>query len=322
MPQPDSPPTLHSQTGPRHLTNTGPATANAALTMNLMEDFVLGGVCGAAARMLYTPTHNMIVRAMFPTKKHPAYFMSHKNIDLRAINVGLTFMLNDYYKQYVEQPRSAGWLWCLAGNVAAGGAAGATSLAVLHPIEGARRYLAYDVRQSAKRGTSRQFTGLVDCIIKSVRGENGWSRMYRGFTLWCAGVSIYRGAYFGLYDTINDSDAMQDAGFWKKCAVAYAVTVTAMLLSYPLDDWHYISLTRAHNYVIGMQRSLPHVRLETAEEGLRALSHSARLARVFSRGFVGAVPLVGLDYGKQHYLEWKYPGLGRDKQRQTNKQLG
>lgn len=49
-----------------------------------------------------------------------------------------------------------------AGNLASGGAAGATSLCFVYPLDFARTRLAADVG----RGESREFKGLMDCLVK------------------------------------------------------------------------------------------------------------------------------------------------------------
>ena len=48
----------------------------------------------------------------------------------------------------------------------------------------------------------RQFNGIVDCYIKTVKAD-GLRGLYRGFWISCSCIFIYRGLYFGLYDTIK-----------------------------------------------------------------------------------------------------------------------
>lgn len=48
------------------------------------------------------------------------------------------------------------------GNLASGGAAGATSLCFVYPLDFARTRLAADVG----KGASREFKGLGDCLVK------------------------------------------------------------------------------------------------------------------------------------------------------------
>jgi len=103
---------------------------------------------------------------------------------------------------------------------------------VVYPLDFARTRLAVDVGS----GKQREFTGTVDCILKTAKAS-GWGRggVYNGFVVSCVGIVFYRGAYFGLYDTINDQDFMRNGSFLIKFAVGYTVTVVAGLLSYPLD---------------------------------------------------------------------------------------
>ena len=308
MPKTAFPPALQSQ------------TETAALTTSPVEDFVLGVVVGAGVRTLYTLLHNTEIRIIywnFPSKMSPWFFEAYTRTDLRALSVGLSFMLNERYKHYLEQPRSAGLWWCMAGNVAAGGAAGATSMVAVFPLWIARNRLGTDVWKSVNKGTAREFSNTVDCIIKTARTE-GWLRLYRGFTLSCAGASIYRGVYFGLYDTINDSDTMQGAGFWKKFAVACAVTVTAMLLWYPLHTINNRMMATSGSYAGQYKNALDCARRMLAEEGLQAFY---RRGQILSHSLVGGLVLVGFEYGKQYYLEWKHPEQ-RGKTRQIKSQPG
>ena len=85
-------------------------------------------------------------------------------------------------------------------------------------------------------GKAREFTGTFDCILKTAKAS-GWGKggVYNGFVVSCVGIIAYRGAYFGLYDTCADIEAMRGAGFAAKFALGYSVTVTAGLISYPLD---------------------------------------------------------------------------------------
>ncbi len=53
-----------------------------------------------------------------------------------------------------------------AGNLASGGAAGATSLAIVYPLDFARTRLGADV---GKAMADREFKGLMDCMVKSYR---------------------------------------------------------------------------------------------------------------------------------------------------------
>merc|ERR1712080_499413 len=82
---------------------------------------------------------------------------------------------------------------------------------------------------------TRQFNGLIDVYVKTLKSD-GIQGLYRGFTISAVGIFIYRGMYFGLFDTlkpilIGGKDSSVAASF----LLGWAVTVTAGLMSYPID---------------------------------------------------------------------------------------
>ena len=92
------------------------------------------------------------------------------------------------------------WKW-FAGNVASGGAAGASSLLFVYSLDYARTRLANDAK-SAKGGGARQFNGLVD-VYKKTLASDGIAGLYRGFVPSVVGIVVYRGLYFGVYDSLS-----------------------------------------------------------------------------------------------------------------------
>lgn len=117
-------------------------------------------------------------------------------------------------------------------NLAAGGLAGACSLLIVYPLDFARTRLAADVGKAG----SREFNGLVDCLRKvSTRG--GPLALYQGFGVSVQGIIVYRGAYFGLYDTAKGVlfEDEKKANVLAKWAVAQCVTTASGIISYPFD---------------------------------------------------------------------------------------
>merc|ERR1711935_881617 len=84
------------------------------------------------------------------------------------------------------------------GNCASGGAAGATSLCFVYPLDFARTRLAADVG-SGPEG-KREFSGLIDCL-KKITAKDGVKGLYNGFGISVIGIIFYRASYFGLFDT-------------------------------------------------------------------------------------------------------------------------
>jgi len=299
--------------------------AKAKPKTNMLEDFALGGLSAAISKTVaapiervklllqnqgeasaitkpYTGIVDVFVRV--PKEQGIASFWrgNMANVIRYFPTQALNFMFKDFYKQYLEQPRSAGFIPCLLGNMASGGAAGATSLVVVYPLDFARTRLAMDVG----KGDAREFTGTVDCILKTAK-QSGWGKggVYNGFTISCVGIIFYRGAYFGLYDTINDQDFMRKGGFGTKFAVGYAVTVTAGLLSYPLDTIRRRLMMTSGKHAGKYKNSWDCARKILKDEGMKALYKGA--GSNILRGLAGALVLVGFDYCKGFYLDWKYP---------------
>ena len=61
--------------------------------------------------------------------------------------------------------------------------------------------------------------------------------LYQGFGVSVQGIIVYRGAYFGLYDTAKGMlfEDEKKANFFAKWAVAQTVTAMAGVISYPFD---------------------------------------------------------------------------------------
>ena len=78
-----------------------------------------------------------------------------------------------------------------------GGLAGASTTFVGYPLDFARTRLAVD---TGRRKAEREFTGIKDCMKKVWRAD-GIPGLYRGFAISLPAMILYRGTYFGLYDT-------------------------------------------------------------------------------------------------------------------------
>jgi len=147
----------------------------------------------------------------------------------------LNFSLKDYFKRLFgrNKDRDGYAIWFL-GNLASGGAAGSVSLFFVYSLDYARTRLSNDLK-SAKKGGQKQFTGLVD-VYKKTLATDGIKGLYRGFVISCVGIVIYRGLYFGIYDSLKpmlpgDLKDNMLANF----LLGWGVTVGSGLASYPID---------------------------------------------------------------------------------------
>lgn len=92
----------------------------------------------------------------------------------------LNFAFKDKFKQVFlsgVDKKTQFWRY-FAGNLASGGAAGATSLCFVYPLDFARTRLAADVGA----GAQRQYKGLGDCLVKVFKSD-GLIGLYRGFNV-------------------------------------------------------------------------------------------------------------------------------------------
>ncbi|KAH0514671.1 ADP/ATP translocase 2 [Microtus ochrogaster] len=118
-------------------------------------------------------------------------------------------------------------------NLVSGGAAGATSLCFVYPLDFARTRLAADV---GKAGAEREFKGLGDCLVKIYKSD-GIRGLYQGFIyVSVQGIIIYRAAYFGIYDTAKGMlPDPKKTHIFISWMIAQSVTAVACLTSHPFD---------------------------------------------------------------------------------------
>lgn len=209
----------------------------------------------------------------------------------------LNFAFKDTYKRMFldgVDKRKQFWRF-FAGNLASGGAAGATSLCVVYPLDFARTRLAADVG----KGNEREFKGLADCLIKIAKSD-GPIGLYRGFFVSVQGIIIYRAAYFGCFDTVK-SVVTKDGkklNFFAAWAIAQVVTVSSGILSYPWDTVRRRMMMQSGRKDILYKNTLDCARKIIADEGMGAMFKGA-LSNIL-RGTGGALVLAIYDEIKKY----------------------
>ncbi|VDN86918.1 unnamed protein product [Brugia pahangi] len=87
------------------------------------------------------------------------------------------------------------------------------------------------------KGTTREFSGFFDCMHKIFK-HDGLRGLYYGFWPSLQYIFLYRGAYYGLFDTAKvqlSKYGSNDISFVYAFLIGQVVTFTAALISYPLD---------------------------------------------------------------------------------------
>jgi len=226
--------------------------------VKFLKDLAAGGVAGGISKTIVAP----IERVKLLLQTQPASTQIKKGSEYKGIidcfrripaeqgmvsfwrgntaNViryfptqALNFAFKDQYKRIFVRPQKEVGFWLFfLGNLASGGAAGATSLLFVYPLDFARTRLAADVG----KGAERQFNGLVDCVMKIAR-KDGIKGVYQGFGVSVGGIIVYRAAFFGGFDTAQAAllKDPRNAPFWQNWAIAQVVTTIAGFISYPFD---------------------------------------------------------------------------------------
>jgi len=74
------------------------------------------------------------------------------------------------------------------------------------------------------QGGERQFNGMVDVYVKTIKSD-GIVGLYRGFVISCVGIIVYRGCYFGFYDTLKPLLLGEKAGLFVSFMLGYGNSV-------------------------------------------------------------------------------------------------
>merc|ERR1711887_266525 len=137
----------------------------------------------------------------------------------------LNFAFKGQIKSLFAVSKDASYLTKVSTNIASGGFAGSLSLTVVYSLDFARTRLAHD---SKGKDGKRQFNGLID-VYKQTLASDGIGGLYRGFVISCVGIFIYRGLYFGIYDTVKPIMIGDGGSFLASFALGWAVTVVSGL---------------------------------------------------------------------------------------------
>jgi len=225
---------------------------------NFMLDFMIGGVSAAVSKTMVAPIERvkLLLQVQDANPNIPAEMKytgigdcfrrvateqgllsfwrgNFANVVRYFPTQALNFACKDYYKLTLcpYNPKTQPGMF-FVGNCASGGAAGATSLCFVYPLDFARTRLAADVGS----GKEREFSGLVNCLTKTAK-LGGVGSLYNGFGISVVGIIFYRASYFGMFDTgkVILFEDIKTANFFAMWAFAQVVTVSSGIVSYPLD---------------------------------------------------------------------------------------
>merc|ERR1712168_445681 len=251
-------PAVLSSTRPGKLQTTVATMGKDFDPMSFVQDFVAGGISAAVSKTAVAPIERVkLLLQVQAVSKQLSESQKYKGIVDCFVRIpkeqgfgafwrgnlanviryfptqALNFAFKDKYKDMFlsgVDKKTQFWRF-FAGNLASGGAAGATSLCFVYPLDFARTRLAADVGS----GKAREFSGLGNCL-STIAKRDGVAGLYQGFSVSIQGIIVYRAAYFGTYDTVKGMlPDPKSAGFFVSWGIAQVVTTGAGIISYPFD---------------------------------------------------------------------------------------
>jgi len=210
----------------------------------------------------------------------------------------LNFAFKDTVKSMFKTAKDAPQYEKFAKNILSGGCAGSLSLMFVYSLDYCRTRLANDAK--SKDGT-RQYSGMIDVYAKTIKSD-GIQGLYRGFVISCVGIFIYRGMYFGLYDSLKPILLGDNASVLLSFLLGWVVTVTAGLMSYPIDTIRR-RMMMTSGQAVKYKGSVDCAVQVLKNEGFMSLMKGAG-ANIL-RGVAGAGVLAGFDKFKELYIMWR-----------------
>lgn len=213
----------------------------------------------------------------------------------------LNFAFKDQIKALFNMKKTDPYSVKFAKNIFSGGAAGAMSLCFVYSLDYARTRLANDAKAAGKGKSARQFNGLIDVYRKTLKSD-GFVGLYRGFVISCVGIIVYRGCYFGFYDSLKPVILGENAGVVASFILGYGVTITSGLISYPIDTIRrrmMMTSGEAVKYRGSWDCAMQIMRNEGAMSFMKGAGAN------ILRGVAGAGVLAGFDKFKELYIRFR-----------------
>eukprot|EP01083_Nonionella_stella_P064764 169097_1 len=223
----------------------------------------------------------------------------------QSFNFMFKELLQSRFKPLINQSQS--WTNKMFYNTISGSVAGLLSQTFLYSMYYCRVRLANDAYFLNDLSiSSRQYKGIIDVYRQTYRSD-GIIGLYRGYVISCWTVMIYRGIYFGMYDTFKplvidtDSTSSESKRILSSFVLAFAITMNAGIIIYPLDTIATRMLMRSGTNVkySGSVDCFKHI---WRTEGITALYRGC-LVNIF-RNISGAGTLVGFDVMKRKYMTY------------------
>merc|ERR1719413_261688 len=292
--------------------------------LNFFEDFMLSGIAAGISKTAAAPIERVKLlvqnqdemikqgrldkpyngvldctkRVLATEGVYPFWRGNMANVLRYFPTQALNFAFKDTIKAAFKTSKDAPQYMKFGMNIASGGAAGTMSLLFVYSLDYARTRLANDAKG---KGGERQFNGLIDVYTKTLKSD-GIQGLYRGFAISAVGIFIYRGMYFGLFDTLKPLLLGDTPNVGLSFLLGWAVTITAGLMSYPID-----TIRRRMMMTSGGGAKYK----GSIDCGIQILKNEGFMSMMkgaganILRGVAGAGVLAGFDKFQAMYISWR-----------------
>ena len=174
-----------------------------------------------------------LIRAAKVKTFHEFYRGFTSSMIRHAPQEALHYALKERFKVYMvcrlQAKSNEGIFRRFAANFTAGGLSAIFYWIVFYPLDLLRFRFAGDFLRSARSNTKPLFQKVIGVVHRE-----GVSELYRGFSISATRDFLFRGLYFGLYDSILPQQGYNYA-FPLKLIAAHAIVSAGLLVSNPFE---------------------------------------------------------------------------------------
>lgn len=205
-----------------------------------------------------------------------------------------TFAFNYSIKEYLQSLLNcskSNRKTIILNNILSGFFAAGITLFMTYPLDFTRTMIAVDL---SKKGEANKYKGIKDCFSNYYKLE-GIKGIYSGFITAFIGISVYRGALFGFYDSFNYIFPKKDSVLFKYI-LSVIVSGLAGVVALPFDTIRRRLIVQVGKIHKDYNGTLDCIRKIYKIEGIKGFNKGGYAN--FFRSFGSALTLILNDYLK------------------------
>lgn len=230
------------------------AKENKKPKLTFFENFMLGGTSGAISKTVIAPleriklllqnqhilsglevkyTSNLdCLKRVYKEQGVLSFWRGNlANVVRYVPSFALNYSLKEFINKYFNKGINANNMQKIFFNYCSGFIASGLSTIVTYPLDFARTRLGVDVNV---KGQKKDYKGIFDCLQKNYKAE-GIRGIYTGLIITVVGGSIYRGCYFGFYDSIKIYLPIENTNLFLFYIITVGTTGLSGAVALPFD---------------------------------------------------------------------------------------